>query len=596
MELINNESLKNALSLRGVRGELSSKMMMKALSLDKINKLYDSCYNTQALDFIESVLSRCGIEVEFDESELKKLPKGAFITVSNHPFGGIDGLLLLKVLLSARTDFKAMANYLLSLIEPLHDYIFPVNPFEHEKGNANSYIGLKESLMHLSEGKCLGLFPAGEVSTYTLQTKKVTDRKWQLPAIKFIQKAHVPVVPVYFSGTNSLLFHVLGKIHPLLRTAKLPSELFNKKNKKITIRIGTPISVEKQNEFTDTEQFGRFLRAKTYLLGSKIEVSKFYEKGLFSVRQKPKEIEERKPVSFLNEEIENISKEYKLFAVKEYAVFCAPARAIPNLLHEIGRMREITFRAVGEGTNHSIDLDEFDLYYEHLIVWDTKSQQLVGAYRVGRGKDILSQYSVKGFYLRSLFKLKKGFHAVLSESLELGRSFVSIGYQRKPLPLLLLWKGILSYLMKNPEYRYLIGPVSISNEFSKASKSVIVNFIKEKYYDTTYAQYVKPKKDFKVPKGINEEIKPLLNTSEMNIRSIDTIINDIEKDLKLPVLLKKYLSLNTKIIGFNIDPKFNNCLDGFIMLDIANIPLDILLTLAKELDVKNPGFGFRTVV
>jgi putative hemolysin len=254
---------------------------------------------------------------------------------------------------------------------------------------------------------------------------------------------------------------------------------------------------------------------------------------------------------------------------------------------EIGRLREVTFRDVGEGTNKSFDLDQFDLHYNHLIIWDNAKKQLAGSYRIGKGKDILSQYGKNGFYISSLFKIKKAFYPVLEEAFELGRSFIVKEYQRQPFSLVLLWKGILCYLMKNPEYSYLIGPVSISNDFSKKSKSLIVQYLRKNHFNLQLSDYIKPRKKFRIHKKLLKDNELLIEGMDKNLKILDLYINEFQPSYSVPVLLKKYLQLNGKIIGFNIDPDFNNCLDGLMVVKIADIPSLILDKLGKELEEYN---------
>ncbi len=375
----------------------------------------------------------------------------------------------------------------------------------------------------------------------------------------------------------------------------MPSELFNKRNKPIIIRIGKPIPVKDQSNFKDIARYGRYLRAKTYSLGSSLEVRKFYFKFFQPRTTRTEPVVDAIPDKVLTEEFYRVKCEYELFTAKNYSVICAPALAIPNIFSEIGRLREVTFRMVGEGTGKSVDVDEYDLYYHHLIIWDTEENKIVGAYRIGKGKEIISLYGIKGFYIHSLFKIKKGFIPVLSDSLELGRSFITADYQRKPLPLFLLWKGIMYFLLKNAEYRYLIGPVSISNDMSKFSKSLIVHFVRTNFYDSDKARYISPRKDFvlKPDKVVDRDI--IVDNSERDINRLEKNLRDIEPGYRLPVLLKKYIELNANIIGFNIDPKFNNCLDGLIILDLFEVPPDFIKALSKEFNDTSvlERFGFK---
>jgi putative hemolysin len=401
-----------------------------------------------------------------------------------------------------------------------------------------------------------------------------------------IKKSDSPVVPVYFSGSNSRLFNILGIIDPQLKNIKLPTEFFNKKNQVISIRIGSPIRAFEISQFSDIHQLGRFLRAKTYSLGASknLEIKRFFTVPKFKKKIKAEEIIPATEQSILLIEIENIKTDFTLFTIKNYTVYCAPTKFIPNILNEIGRLREITFRLVGEGTNRAIDLDEFDLYYNQLFIWDNDEKCIIGAYRIGLGNEIIQQFGLHGFYIKSLFRIKKGLGGILNKSLELGRSFVIQEYQRKPLPLFLLWKGILYYLLKNPRYRYLIGPVSISNNYSPVSKDSIIKFIAANYYDNEKARYVKPRKAYMFISE-NPDINLLLENAGNDLNKFDRLIGDIDKvNNGIPVLLKKYLSLNARILAFNVDPNFNNCLDGLILLDIYNVPQNTIESLSKEVN------------
>ncbi len=581
MKLVDPKDFSKAIKLKGKGGIRTSKFLMNVLRIRKINKVYSQIYNLPKDQFFEALTKFLRINYEVSEEDLKKIPKeGAFITISNHPYGGLDGILLIKILSEIRPDFKVMANFLLQNIKPMENFYFSVNQFETQA----SYTGIKLAINHMQEGKPLGIFPAGEVSAYTSDTSIITDRQWQNSAIRLIKKAQVPVIPIYFKGTNSRFFHILGLIHPVLQTAKLPSELLNKKRKIIKIKIGNPISVKDQEGISDLARYGRFLRAKTYALGTSLEVKKFFRKGMLHLK-KEEQIIDSIPQEILVKEIKGLPKTDFLLKQKNFEVYCSPSENIPNILTEIGRLREVTFREMGEGTNRSMDIDEFDLYYYQLFIWDTNLQQIVGAYRVGKGKEIMAKYGQKGFYAESLFKIKKQFNPVLTESIELGRSFIVKGYQKQIIPLFLLWKGILYLLLKNQEYRYLFGPVSISNIFSKFSKGIIIQFIKANYFDYNFAAYITPRKKFRVKADIEVDTDIFIESSKDDFGKLDKIIEDIEpNNLKLPILLKKYLKLNAKIIGFNIDPKFNNALDGLIILDLFEVPMQTIESLSKEID------------
>ncbi len=558
-----------------------SKLVMYILRLNKLDKLYAKVYDADPEAFLDSLIEALGVTIEIKDEDLQKIPaSGPFITISNHPFGGLDSIILIKLLMKRRPDYKVMANFLLKKIEPIREYILGIEPVDG-RGKVDKE-AVMAAIRHVKEGNPLGLFPAGDVSSYRVDSNHVEDREWDSSVLKLVKIAKVPVIPIYFKGSNSFLFYLLGLIHPMLRTVKLPSELLNKKNRVVKVRVGNPIDVATQASFHDFVQYGKFLRAKTYMLGSALEVRKFFVKSQ-KAEAKVEDIVPEIDGEILKNEVAGIP-DYLLFNMKNYAVYCAPSFKIPNVLNEIGRLRELTFRAVGEGTNRSIDLDEYDLYYYHLFIWDTEEGKIVGAYRVGKGKEVIDRYGIKGFYIHSLFKMKKGMLPVLYEAIELGRSFITQAYQRKPLPLFLLWKGILYFLLKNPEYRYLIGPVTISGKYTTVSKELIMRFIKANYYDNELAAYVSPRSRYEVSSD-DPGIQVMLDVAHKDISVLDKMIGDIEPSSdKLPVLLKKYISLNAKIIGFNIDPKFNMCLDGLLILDLFDVPMKTIESLSKEIN------------
>ena len=432
----------------------------------------------------------------------------------------------------------------------------------------------------------MGIFPAGEVSSYQIKEFKITDRQWQKSSIKFIKTAGVPVIPVYFHGYNSILFYLLGQIHPLLGTAKLPSEILNKSNQNIDIDIRKPIPYKTINTFSTITGLSNYLRAKTYSLSRPLKTEMFFQaEHIINEKSKEKIIE---PVEskLIQSDLLRIERDFFLFSNGSFSVYCASFSCIPNIIREIGRLREITFREVGEGTNKSIDLDQYDLYYDHLIIWDNINKRIVGSYRIGKGKDIMNQYGKKGFYTSSLFRIKKEFNPILERSFELGRSFIVKDYQRHHLALFTLWKGILWHLMKNPDYQYLIGPVSISNNFSGRSKSLVVEFLKENYFNYSQSINIRPRKAFKISKKVLRNNKGILEDIGSNIKTLDLFLDEFQPDFTLPVLMKKYLKMNGRLIGFNIDKKFNKCLDGLMLLNIKDIPTEIIGNLSREPDEK----------
>ncbi|MDB4924949.1 GNAT family N-acyltransferase [Mucilaginibacter sp.] len=584
MKIITTEEFAKATKLDKLKMPGLASFLMELMKINQVNDLFEAAQPKQGIEFIDAILKGCGVEIEFDEKELRNIPSTcSFIAIANHPYGGIEGLVLLKILLMARPDAKLMANFLLKKIPNLSDYFIAVNPFENID-HSSSISGLKNTLQLLADGTPIGIFPAGEVSTFKLDKQEVTDRMWHPVVGKIIAKAKVPVVPIYFHGNNGLLFNLLSMIHPALRTAKLPSELFNKQGQTIRLRIGKPIKVEDIPDNNNSAKLLNYLRARTYALGTGLEEEKkiFNPRNLFKIKKTEQEIVKAIDPAILEKEVASLRDDYTVWVEKNYEVFIVPTSAIPCTIREIGRLREVTFREIGEGTNKATDLDEYDIYYHHLFIWDTEAKMVVGAYRIGMGDEIFYSLGKDGFYITELFKIMEQFTPILRKSMELGRSWIRKEYQLKPLPLFLLWKGILKYLIDNPRYRYLIGPVSISNTFSKFSKSLIVDYINRNHFDHDLAQYVKPRKKFKVDfSSIDTDI---LMEGEDTFKTLDNLISQIETDhMKVPVLLRQYIALNAKIISFNIDPKFADCLDGFLVLDLEQVPQDVLEKLGKNL-------------
>jgi len=568
----------------GFLGTLSGWMLMKILKISHLNDIYDRNKHLKDVEFLNAILAEFQIKFEVPEEDLKRLPKdGAYITISNHPLGGIDGILLLKLMLDREPNFKIIANFLLHRIDPMKPYIMPVNPFETHKDAKSSVIGIKETLRHLSDGKPLGMFPAGEVSTYS-DGKLVVDKDWEEGAIKVIRKAQVPVVPIYFHAKNSRVFYLLSKISDTFRTAKLPSELFSQKDRHIKVRIGKPISVSEQNEHTSLEEYSRFLRKKTYMLANPFEKeSTFLHTPNLKLPRSPKEIAIPANQEKMNKEVESLRNTHcRLLQSKNYEVFFAEAHKIPNLLHEIGRLREVTFREVGEGTNESIDIDKYDKYYHHMFLWDDSTNQIAGAYRMGLGSEIYPKYGISGFYLQELFRFEPELFDMMSKSIEMGRAFICKDYQQKPMPLFLLWKGIVHTTLRYPEHKFLIGGVSISNQFSGFSKSLMIEFMKSHYYDPYVAQYIYPKKEYKVKlKDADKDF--VFNEAESDLNKFDKIIDELEPgSLRLPVLIKKYIKQNAKVVAFNVDPLFNNAVDGLMYIRIADIPESTMKPVMEE--------------
>ena len=289
------------------------------------------------------------------------------------------------------------------------------------------------------------------------------------------------------------------------------------------------------------------------------------------------------PKEDLISEVEKLYNTDKfLFRNGNYEVFCVEYNEIPSIMREIGRQREITFREIGEGSNLPFDLDEYDKTYHHLFLWDSAEKKLVGAYRMGLGKKIMKSEGISGFYTNSLFEFDQELHPFFKKVIEMGRAYISKEYQQKPLPLFLLWRGIVHVCLRNPEHKFLMGGVSISNKFSEFSKSLMIEFMRSNYYDSAVAQYVHPKKEFKIK--LRDRDKHLfLDEAESDLNKLDRLIDDLEPEMRVPVLIKKYIKQNAKVIAFNVDPGFNDAIDGLMYIRISDLPESTINPVLEEL-------------
>jgi putative hemolysin len=549
-------------------GELLRPLWYRWAQLRNLQQLYSRHQHLSGREFIGQLLRDLEITLAYDPAELRRIPaQGAFVAIANHPSGMLDGLILLYLLSGLRPDFRAVANEILAPLLPnLADQLTLVNP---ERSAAGSNVpSVRRLLRYLQNDVPLGLFPAGEVAYQTSVFQPALDPAWNPTAGRLIEAARVPVVPVWLSGQNSAAFSLLGLLHPMLRTARLPAELLNKRGQTIQVRIGQPIAAATLATLPAPDRLA-YLRARVYALKPGMGTASL---GLFPIATPPAVVAETEG-SLLEADIKQLRSSRCLLRHQQWEVYVAKKSEIPNVLREIGRLRELTFRREGEGTQQPIDLDRYDEYYRHLFLYDRKARRLVGAYRVGRGRSILQHYGKRGFYLHSLFRMKKELRPLLRESLELGRSFVREEYQKQPLPLALLWKGIAEYIARHPEYRYLIGPVSISNRFAAVSKAVMVEYLQRHCTDPNWAGLVKPRKQFRYRPLDAHSCPEVLQAGLANLQDLQQLISGLEPGGSgVPVLLRQYLKQNARIISFNLDPRFSNALDGFMVLDARELP------------------------
>ena len=590
-KLINKSEIMNALHMRGIIGWIVATLAMWLLGINKANKFNDKYKQYKGAEFSDQVLKGLDIKCALNPQQFDFIPQdGPFITISNHHIGSIDGLMLHSVIGTMRPDFKILTNFILTLIPSLKENFLPVNPFSSEFKGHKSFGGLRLAVEHVQKGGCLGLFPAGEVATVQRGKKKtalgthiVEDTVWPENMIKLIRNANVPVIPIYFEAQNSKLFHFLGWFHPLFRTARLIHELFNKKGQTIPMRIGKPILPNELAEYPDNEHLGAYLRSRVYAMEAEFNNS---NKALLAPPETVVPIALPKDKKAVLKEFTTLKNNGKmLFEVASYQCYLAEYDEIPVAMFELGRRREQAFRATGEGSNKAIDVDEYDKYYKHLILWDFKQKKIAGAYRLGVGSEIFEKHGgVGGFYTHTLFTYSQEFiDSYLRQTIELGRSFVSVDYQKEALPLMLLIKGLMFSLMKYPDAKYFIGPVSISNSYPKFYQSLMVYYLNNMHHARLNENDAIPHTPF-TPDYLHINPKDLLRKKMDNFEKFDRFLMRIsDGKYRIPTLVKKYIKINSRIICFNVDPLFNYSLDGLILLEISEYPRYELLAMTKDM-------------
>ena len=463
----------------------------------------------------------------------------------------------------------------------VHLCIF-VDPFGGQDSVKTNQKGIRDCIQCLRQGGMLVVFPAGEVAHLDFKQRQITDPPWSEMIARLARIGRASVLPMYFRGSNSALFHILGTIHPRFRTAMLPHEFLNKQRTSIELRVGNLIPLKKLQSFVDDSSLIRYLRRRTYLLEGRGIADKpsklpFLRKRTHKTALQP--VIAAIAPDVLAAEVNSLAQDHFVGDWGDLTAVLARSQEVPNCLREIGRLRELTFRETGEGTGKSIDLDEFDSHYLHLFIWNKETREIVGAYRLGPSDEILNRFGKKGLYTNTLFAYKRAFLDRIGPALEMGRSFVRAEYQKNYAPLLLLWKGIGQFVVRNPQYKVLFGPVSISNEYNAASRQLIVKFLETYSQSEDLAKLVRARSPFRTrPLRVLEHLDDDLSGAAVwDIEELSALIADIETDQKgVPILLKQYLKLGGKLVAFNVDSHFADALDGLIVVDLTQTDARVL--------------------
>jgi putative hemolysin len=540
--------------------------------------LQSACRDTHGLEVFEHLLKLLDVTCHIEAGDLARIPpSGPVVVTANHPFGFLEAALLAVIIRRVRRDLKLTANSFLSAVSELRqDFIF-VNPYGDRVSIKENRRPMRECLEWLGQGGVLVLFPAGDVARLNWKDRGIVDPPWNPSVARLIRLASCAALPMYVRGSNGLGFQLIGALHPKLRTADLPRQTLNKRGKSIEVRVGRPVAAKTLKTFDSDREAIEYLRFRTLLLASRVDAAPH---GLARLPLKLPSL----PISFPRKQPAPLAAETSREMVRaetarltpvcgndDFAVYLAPADAITNTLREIGRLRELTFRAVGEGTGQPLDLDRFDRHYLHLYLWSKEAQEVAGAYRLGPTADILPRFGANGLYACTLFHVSPVLFSHIGPAVELGRSFVRPEYQKQYAPLLLLWKGITRYISAHPECGVLFGAVSISNDYNPVSRSLLVSYL-ETQKETTLAGLVKPRRPYR-PKWQAQAMTHL----PQDVEELSAPIADLERDGKgVPVLIKQYMKAGGRVLGFNIDAHFSNVLDALMMADLRRAPLAIL--------------------
>ncbi|MCC7157628.1 MAG: lysophospholipid acyltransferase family protein [Bryobacterales bacterium] len=544
--------------------------------LDELERLYR---RTSGEHLLRSVLEDLDIRWSIDSGDAQRIPsRGPAIVVSNHPTGMLDGLVLGAALLERRPDVKILGNQLLGAVPELQSLLIPVNLSADAGAVRQNAAQLRRAMEHIAQGGLLLIFPAGVVSRFDWRTREVSDCEWSPAAAKLIRSARrrdprLTVVPVHISASNSALFHVAGALHSRLRLFLMARELLNKRSTEVRIVAGRPLNPSKLAALDNDRECAEYLRWRTYLLARRPALRTQVAAGFRQERRVPHQpvIDAVEPEK-LHQDIQSLPPERKLGEAGDLTVYLASASEIPSVLTEISRLREITFRAVAEGTGRACDRDAFDRHYSHLFLWNESKREVAGAYRLAMTSQVRRSQGKHGLYTATLFRYSEPFLDQLGPAIELGRSFVRIEYQRGFAPLLLLWRGIGRFVSMHPECRVLFGPVSISSQYQSISKELMAAYLERHAPLTELLGMVSGRMPFHAACRIPEAA-----TQGLGFDDLSSVIADIEPDGRgAPVLLRQYLKLGGRLLGFNIDPEFSGTLDGLIVVDLLRTDRSLL--------------------
>ena len=531
------------------------KVAKKIVHEDSINQFLTQNAHLKGFEFVDAVLDYFDFDYTVSSSDLQNIPtSGKVVIIANHPLGGLDALCLLRLISQVRKDVKIVANDFLAGFEALNSLLIPIDNYKLRQSKND----IKKIYEALNNEEAIILFPAGEVSRAT--PKGIKDPAWNKGFLNFAQNSNAPILPIFLDAKNSKTFYTISVINKTFSTLLLSHEMFNKKSKRIAIKVGQIIP----NENITPKGID-----KKFLLN-------LYKKHLYSLKKGKKSFFETQsaiahPVSRID--LLNELKKSKLIGQtsdgKKIYLYDYVEDSI--VLKELGRLRELSFRKVGEGVNKKRDTDKYDIYYQHIILWDENDLEIVGSYRIGNSDFIFKNIGVKGFYSNNLFKYNEEFTPYLKSSIELGRSFVQPKYWGTRA-LDYLWFGIGAYLKSNPNIKYMFGPVSMSATFPTVAKDMMIFYYS--HYFKEEVNLVEGKTPYQYSNNISE-IKELfdLEDKKKDFKFLKSALSNI--GVTVPTLYKQYSEITEdggiKFLSFNIDKNFGDCIDGFILVEVDKI-------------------------
>ncbi|MGD8589616.1 MAG: lysophospholipid acyltransferase family protein [Chromatiales bacterium] len=511
----------------------------------------------QALDgytFIEQVLDHFSFSYAIAHRDRQNIPaSGRVVIVANHPLGALDALALIQLIREIRTDVKVVANELLAHLRPLRDLLLTVDNL----GGASQKEQIRAIQNALSEEQAVIFFPAGEVSR--MRPNGVRDSRWSSGFLRFARRTNAPLLPVYIKARNSSLFYGASSLSKPMAALLLVQEMFAQRARTIAIRVGEIIPNDslRRPEINLQTQV-RMVKKHVYRLGKG-------KRGVFVTERAIAHPQPRQLIKAQLKQAKELgsTRDDKIIYLVEHAADSA-------IMKEIGRLRELSFRKVGEGSGQHRDLDPYDRHYRHLVLWDNDQLEIVGAYRIGEAETILAEKGLEGLYTHSLFDLGQQFRPFLNHALELGRSFVQPRYWGSRA-LDYLWQGIGAYLRHNPHIQRLYGPVSISQNYPKAARDMLVY-----YYTTHYGnpQIQAPSRQpYPLDQAAIDECRALIpgRDADEEFKVMRDYLHAFGHSI--PTLYKQYTDVcekgGARFLAFNVDPDFSNCIDGLICVDLS---------------------------